>query len=122
MNYRDLHVARASSLTNLDGNVFDLTAVFNNGGTISTTLSGLQTSTGGKCMTCKSVADPLFVSKNGDDYHLTTASPARQTGLHLSPIFSYYLALHNVGIAIDTDRLPRPSAGEEWDAGAYQYA
>lgn len=58
---------------------------------------------------CAVSSDPVFVSAAGHNYRLQVSSPAKDTGVTLSSVFT-----------TDADGIPRPQ-GPAWDIGAYEY-
>ncbi|MDE2172757.1 MAG: right-handed parallel beta-helix repeat-containing protein, partial [Patescibacteria group bacterium] len=59
--------------------------------------------------TANTQADPLFVNPQGHDFHLTSGSPAIDTGIALSQVTT------------DMDGVTRPQ-GSAYDIGAYEYS
>lgn len=53
--------------------------------------------------------DPLFTSYRGNDFHLQSSSPDRDTGISLANYFT-----------LDKDKVLRPQ-GSAWAIGAYEY-
>jgi hypothetical protein len=63
--------------------------------------------------------DPLFANRALSDYHITTGSPAKDTGLTIVPTNTFE---PNPGPTIDTDKDGVLRAqGTAYDLGAYEF-
>jgi hypothetical protein len=64
-------------------------------------------------------ADPLFVNRTAADFHLTSTSPAKDTGLTIVQANSFNPS-PGPTIGIDKDGVLRPQ-GTAFDLGAYEF-
>jgi parallel beta-helix repeat protein len=100
------------SADSMSGFVSDYNAVISrfttDGGTSIKTLAQWQASTGEDAHSLVATAANLFMNPGGNDYHLLTTSPAKNTGTSQS------------APPADFDGLPR-KAGAAFDIGAYEF-
>ncbi len=86
------------------------------GAVVSDNVSDFMTLTGKGAGSLE--VDPLFVDTGNDDFHLDSASPAVDTGVH-SDVYDTYAALYGISIAVDRDSVAR-SQGNAHDIGAQE--
>jgi hypothetical protein len=65
-------------------------------------------------------ADPLFVNRSGNDFHIQSGSPAVDAGLIISSANSYNGYPVWNGTPMDRDGVTRPQ-GSGYDIGAYEF-
>ncbi len=107
-------VATASRMRN---NLLDGTVRIKWGSSTAHDLTGFRRTYSGQGVGSVN-ADPLFIKAAGGDFHPSLSSPAVDKGA-LEDVYAIFKSLYGIDIAVDQDRLPRPS-GSAWDIGAYE--